>query len=443
MLTSNATGGVTMADDRVFRTYESEVRSYCRSFPAVFTSSHGSFIEDEEGKRYIDFLSGAGALNYGHNNPAIMEAVLAYLQRGGVLHSLDLYTRAKREFIESFQSIILAKRGLYYRLQFPGPAGTTAVEAAMKIARKVTGRPTIAAFTNGFHGMTLGALAATSNSRKRKGAHVGLNGVFNLPYDGYYGTDIDTIPLIERLIEDPGSGFEKPAAFLLETVQGEGGLNVASNSWLIRLADMAHRHKILLIVDDIQAGCGRTGPFFSFEDAGITPDVVCLSKAIGGIGFPMALVLLKPEYDRWLPGEHNGTFRGNNLAFVAGTVALEFWRSDQMKKSVHEKSVLAKAHLSALVRRYLKGRGEVKGKGLMIGIAAANPDLASKLSHAAFSRGLIVETCGPHDEVIKLLPPLTIDLDVLKQGLGILEAAFGDVTGVKPDGLVAGLGATV
>jgi diaminobutyrate-2-oxoglutarate transaminase len=420
-----------MINDGTFQSLESEVRSYCRSFPAVFKEALGSYVKDEDGRRFIDFLAGAGSLNYGHNNPHIKRAVVDYLQAGGILHSLDLYTVAKRNFLETFNDVILAKRGLDYRLQFPGPTGTNAIEAALKIARKVTGRQTIAAFTNGFHGMSLGALAATGNARKRKGAGVSLDHVVRLPFDGYLGKDIDTIAVAERLIEDPGSGVDTPAAFLVETVQGEGGLNTASNDWLRRLADLAARNDMLLIVDDIQAGCGRTGNFFSFEAAGIVPDVVCLSKSIGGIGLPMALVLIKPQYDQWLPGEHNGTFRGHNLAFVAGTAALDFWRDDGLSESVRAKATIVADRLASVVGSRLDRRGEVRGRGLMIGVALDEPELADKVSSAAFARGLIVETCGPRNEVLKLLPPLTIEVDTLRRGLDLLEAAFVDVVGLR------------
>jgi diaminobutyrate-2-oxoglutarate transaminase len=419
-----------MINDGTFHSLESEVRSYCRSFPAVFKCALGSYVEDEDGRQFIDFLAGAGSLNYGHNNPHIRQAVVDYLGAEGILHSLDLYTVAKRNFLEAFSGIVLSKRGLDYRVQFPGPTGTNAVEAALKIARKVTGRSTVAAFTNGFHGMSLGALAATGNASKRKGAGVSLDHITRLPFDGYFGRNIDTIGLAERLLDDPGSGVDLPAAFIVETIQGEGGLNIASAEWLRRLAGLAVRIDALLIVDDIQAGCGRTGTFFSFENAGIVPDVVCLSKSIGGIGLPLSLVLIKPRYDQWLPGEHNGTFRGHNLAFVAGTAALDFWRDDTLSETVRSKSVTIVSWLNAIVDRYLDGKVEVRGRGLMVGIAMEDqPDLASKVSAAAFARGLIVETCGPRNEVLKLLPPLTIEFDTLRKGLNLLEAAFAEVVG--------------
>ena len=416
-----------MIDDGTFLSLESEVRSYCRSFPAVFKKALGCHVEDEDGRQFIDFLSGAGSLNYGHNNPHIKRAVVDYLEGGGIVHSLDLHTVAKRSFLETFNDVILARRGLEYRMQFPGPTGTNAVEAALKLARKVTGRSTIAAFTNGFHGMSLGSLAATANAAKRRGAGVNLAHVVRLPFDGYFGKNIDTMAMAEKLLRDPGSGIDQPAAFLVETVQGEGGVNLASIDWLRRLADLAARIDALLIVDDIQAGCGRTGTFFSFEEAGIVPDIVCLSKSIGGIGLPMSLVLIKPQYDIWLPGEHNGTFRGHNLAFVAGTAALDFWRDDELATAVRAKAALATDRLRTLVETRLDGKGEVRGKGLLVGVAFDAPELAEKISSAAFARGLIVETSGPRNEVLKLLPPLTIEMEALREGLDIIEAAFLDV----------------
>jgi len=416
-----------MIDDAVFQNYESAVRSYCRDFPAVFQSASGDHMVDENGRRYIDFLSGAGALNYGHNNSHIVQPVVEYLQQGGVVHALDLYTAAKRRFIKEFHDVILVKRGLDYRIQFPGPTGTNAVEAALKLARKVTKRSTIAAFTNGFHGMTLGALAATGNQYKRGGAGVALHNVVRMPFESYHGVGVDTVAIIEKMIQDPGSGVEPPAAFLLEVVQGEGGLNVASDSWLRRLSELASRVGALLIVDDIQAGCGRTGSFFSFESAKIVPDIVCLSKSIGGIGLPLALVLIKPEHDLWSPGEHNGTFRGNNLAFVAATAAVDFWRDDELSDSLVYKGRYIMSRLAAMVEQHLAGQATVRGRGLLAGIAFCDAELADRVSKAAFKRGLIVETCGPKSEVLKLLPPLTVDLDTLQEGLDIIDASMMEI----------------
>jgi diaminobutyrate-2-oxoglutarate transaminase len=415
----------------VFTTLESEVRFYCRAFPAVFERAVGYELFDRDGHRYIDFLAGCGALNYGHNDAPIKRAVLRYLEGDGILHSMDMHTRAKAEFIEAFDGVVLRPRKLAYRLQFPGPTGTNAVEAALKLARKVTGRSTVAAFTNAFHGVTLGSLAATAGAGKRRAAGVDLANVMRLPFDGYFGDGTDTIALIERLIEDAGSGVDLPAAFLLETLQAEGGLNVASAEWLQRLDALARRHGILLIVDDIQAGCGRTGGFFSFERAGLYPDIVCLSKSIGGIGLPLAMVLIRPEIDRWGPGEHNGTFRGNNLAFVAATAALDYWRTNRLEKDIGRRAARVTERLTHMATIAGINDARVKGMGLLQGVAWADPAVAGRIAETAFGNGLIVETCGARDEVLKVCPPLTIDDGGLDEGLDILERSVEEALGAR------------
>ncbi|MGH3851023.1 MAG: aspartate aminotransferase family protein, partial [Pseudonocardiaceae bacterium] len=300
----------------IFDTLESQVRSYCRSWPAIFDRATGSWMYDEEGKPYLDFFAGAGALNYGHNHPELKQALVEYIQRDGVTHGLDMTTVAKREFLERFQQVVLEPRGLNYKVQFPGPTGANSVESALKLVRKVTGRESIINFTNAFHGMTLGALSVTGNSMKRGGAGIPLVHATPMPYDNYLDGQTPDFLWFERLLEDSGSGLNEPAAVIVETTQGEGGLNVARYEWLKGLEELCRRYDMLLIVDDVQMGCGRTGPFFSFEPAGITPDIVTISKSISGYGLPMALTLIRPELDVWEPGEHNGTFRGNNPAFV-------------------------------------------------------------------------------------------------------------------------------
>ena len=315
---------------KTFARLESEVRGYCRSFPAVFEKAEGDLLMDEDGNKYIDFFAGAGVLNYGHNPSVIKPHLMCYIAENGITHALDMATTAKRELLLTLEQLILKPRRLDYKVMFPGPTGTNAVEAALKLARKVTGRQNVIAFTNGFHGMTLGSLALTGNSGKRSGAGVPLNNVTHLPYCDYFGTEVDTLAVLDKYLCDSSSGMELPAAIVVETVQAEGGVNVGSRLWLQGLAKLAKRHGILLIIDDIQVGCGRTGPFFSFEPFVIEPDLVCLSKSLSGYGLPLSLVLMKPELDQWDPGEHNGTFRGHNLAFVAATAALkEFWKDER------------------------------------------------------------------------------------------------------------------
>ncbi len=397
---------------------ESEVRTYCRSFPTVFSRAEGSRIFDRDGREYLDFFAGAGALNYGHNHPALRDRLIAYLQDGGIAHALDMATEAKCALFDAFETHILRPRDLHYKLMFPGPTGTNAVEAALKLARKVTGRTHIVSFTNAFHGMTLGALATTGNAGKRAGGGVPLNHVLRAPYDGYFGPGIDTLGQLEALLADHSSGLEAPAAFLVETVQGEGGINVASERWLRGLADLAHKHGALLIVDDIQVGCGRTGGFFSFEQAGIVPDIVCLSKSLSGFGLPLSLVLLRPALDVWKPGEHNGTFRGNNLAFVTARAALElFWADDHLSDEITRKAQIARRRLDRIAEAH---GGTVRGRGLILGLSFEDTTMAQRAARASFERGLVIETAGAEDQVLKLLPPLTLTFDELERGLDII-----------------------
>jgi diaminobutyrate-2-oxoglutarate transaminase len=407
-----------------FTRRESEIRSYCRSFPVVFERAQGAELIATDGRRYIDFLAGCSTLNYGHNDPDMKQALVDYIQQDGIAHGLDMYTEAKAAFIEAFEAIVLQPRGLDYRLQFTGPTGANAVEAALKLARKVTGRHGVVAFTNGFHGVTLGALACTGNGYHRGGAGVPLEGVTRMPYDGFLDDGGDGLTLLERMLDNPSSGLEAPAAFIVETVQGEGGLNVASAEWLRGLERLARKHGSLLIVDDIQAGCGRTGSFFSFEEMGISPDIVTLAKSLSGMGLPFALVLLKPEHDLWGPAEHNGTFRGNNHAFVTARVALEkFWRDDAFAQAVHDKG----EHLGERLGRIAAKHGyTTKGRGMFRGIDVGKGDTASAICAACFEQGLIIETSGAHDEVVKVLAPLTIEPKQLDAGLDILAKAFAD-----------------
>ena len=252
---------------KVFERLESQVRTYSRSFPAVFEKAKGSFLYDAQGKRYIDFFCGAGSLNYGHNNPAIKAAILNYLNSDGVVHGLDMATSAKGRFLEQFESVILAPRGMEYKIQFTGPTGTNAVEAALKLARKIKKRSNIIAFTNGFHGLSSGSLAVTARSFYRNEAFINRSNVSFMPFDGYFGKDTHTIDYIRQFIEDGSSGIDLPAAVIVETVQAEGGVRVAAKKWLQELQTLCQEFDMLLIVDDIQVGCGRTGTFFSFEPA--------------------------------------------------------------------------------------------------------------------------------------------------------------------------------
>ncbi|WP_431782130.1 diaminobutyrate--2-oxoglutarate transaminase [Streptomyces chumphonensis] len=405
----------------LFETTESAVRSYSRSFPGVFTSAKGDLLFTESGERYIDFLSGAGTLNYGHSPDCVKQELIDYLDRDGLMHGLDLSTTAKADFLDALRTFVLQPRGLDYRVQFTSPSGTNAVEAALKLARLVTGRTTVVAFSGGFHGVSAGSLAATASGYFRQGLHATLSHVTHVPYPDSPLGEFDSLGLLRRMVEDPSSGVEKPAAVVLETVQGEGGVWVAPVAFLQGLRELCDEHGILLVVDDIQAGCGRTGTFFSFERAGIVPDLVTLSKSLGGYGLPLAVLLLKPELDIWQPGQHNGTFRGNQLAFVAASAALRhFWGDDAFSRQVRTKGELV---TELLMRRVAGPLGvHVRGLGLMQAVDVGGvPGLdAAEVSRRCFAKGLVIETCGRRDEVLKILPPLTVSQVNLSAGLTIL-----------------------
>ncbi len=395
-----------MSGAESFETHESQVRSYCRDFPAVFTQASGPYMWDESGRRYTDLLCGAGALNYGHNDPKISQAVQEYLAAKGPVQSLDLHTRAKADFIDRFAEVILAPRGMDHVLQFPGPAGTLAVEAALKLARKVTGRTNVVAFTGAFHGASLGSLALSASALLRGAAGVPLEHVIRLPYDGGAGW-AESAEQLERLLL-PGSGIDPPAAVVLETVQGEGGLVAASPAWLTAVADATRSAGALLIIDDIQAGCGRTGTFFSFDEFGLDPDMVCLSKSLSGLGLPMAMLVIRRELDKWRPGEHNGTFRGHNLAFVGATAALDYWTEPAFGAAIRLLTAHVRNGLAAIASGWSRNEVAVAGRGLMSGLRFGRPGRAERVKAELYEAGIVAETCGPDSSVLKLFPPLTM-----------------------------------
>ena len=421
----------TSMNTQPFEEYESQVRSYCRNFPAVFTTAKGSFLYDEDGKEYIDFFCGAGGLNYGHNNEYIKEKVLEYLQSDGVMHALDMYTAPKREFLEFYEEKILKPRGLNYKIQFPGPTGTNAVEAALKLARKVTGRNNVFAMMGGFHGMTLGSLALTTDASSRAGAGVPLYHVTHIPAP-YMFPELDTIHYMETLLTDDHSGVEKPAAIVLETVQADGGINPFPVEWLQRVRALCDKYDILMIVDDIQVGCARTGWFFSFERAGIVPDIVTQSKSIGGYGMPFALVLIKPELDIWSPGEHNGTFRGYQLSMVAAKAGLEVMLDEHVEDKVRGQEKIIAQYMDEIAALD-PARVRTRGIGFIWGVDLYHCDPEGKASKQVldlcFQNGLIVERVGRGNAVVKVMPDLLIDEATLRRGLDILKSAVAQVLG--------------
>lgn len=410
----------------IFDQRESDIRGYCRTYPVVFDTAYNARQTDESGKQYIDFFAGAGVLNFGHNNPKMKQAMIDYLQRDGVTHSLDMHTTAKREFIEAFVSTILEPRNMPHKLQFIGPTGTNAVEAALKLARRATGRQEVVAFTRGFHGMTLGSLACTANQYFRGAAGVPLNHVSHQPYGCEtpcqgctLGCGVDSLETLRANYLDGSSGLTPPAAFIVEVIQAEGGVNVASHQWLQALQALAKDVGALLIVDDIQVGCGRTGTYFSFDDMGLDPDIVCLAKGLGGMGTPIAMNLIKPEIDKlWSPGEHTGTFRGQGLSFVAGREAIRYFEDSQLMDEVRAKAKEMRATLSGLIT-HCQGI-QLRGRGMILGLDVGSGDKAKAIVEQCFQEGLLVSACGSGGRVIKLIPPLTIDDADLKQGLKTL-----------------------
>lgn len=412
----------------IFEKCESNVRSYCRSFPDIFHRAKGSMIYSDSGKEYIDFFAGAGALNYGHNHDYIKQKVMSYLDADGIAHGLDMYTSAKEKFLAKFDEVVLSSKKLDYRIQFCGSTGTNAVEAALKLARKVKQRSGIFSFMGAYHGMTLGSLSISGNTGIRAGAIGTSSNVTFMPYPYGFMETFDTIKYIESVLNDVNSGVEKPAAIIFETVQAEGGVVVAPIEWMQKLRNLCDKHDILLICDDIQVGCGRTGSFFSFERADIVPDIVVLSKSISGYGFPMSLLLIKPDLDIWEPGEHNGTFRGNQLAFVGATAALEYRESCDFEQDVKAKELFIKNFLTQEIAS-ISENILIRGIGMIWGIDVKDcggSSLAKTITSRCFELGLIVERAGRNDTVIKLLPPLIIDMPTLQKGCLIIKQALND-----------------
>ena len=409
--------------DCISEKIESNARSYSRKFPTTFVYAANEILTDTDGREYIDFLSGAGTLNFGHNNPVIKKAVTDYLNEDRILHALDLFTEAKDELFHTLNDVLLAPRGLNYKILSCGPTGTNAVEAALKLARKYTGRTNVFAFSGSFHGMSLGSLAMTADSFSRRGAGVPLNNVTFMPYFNSFDDAMLSLDYMDNVLSDDHSGIDKPAAVFLETVQAEGGINVCPVHWLKRLSAICSLHDILLIVDDIQVGVGRTGSFFSFERADIVPDMVILSKSIGGIGMPLALLMMKPELDCFDPAEHNGTFRGNQLAFVACNAAVKYYHDIDMDSIVRNKEVLIGEYLKERIMS-LSPDIEIRGIGMIWGIdlSKLNKDIAADVQHGCFDDGLIIERAGRGDKVLKILCPLLITQEKLLEGIDIIAA---------------------
>lgn len=404
-----------MNNIETFEKLESNVRMYCRDLPLVFDTALGSKVHAEDGREYLDFFAGAGALNYGHNDPRMRDALIEYLSANGVTHGLDLHTSTKRNFLESIKRDLFDPRGWDYKVQFTGPTGADAVEAALKLARKATGRTRIVSFYGAYHGMTAGALAITGN-RTRRGAGLSSDVTF-VPYEDSPHGEFDSIGFLERMANDQGSGWELPAAVIVESVQIQAGVYAASNEWLQRLRKWTSDNGVILICDEIQAGCGRTGDFFGFERSGIQPDLVTCAKSIGGFGLPMAIVLIRSALDVWQPGEHIGTFRGNQLAFLTAQIALGYWRDESFLKLLAKNVAVMEEAVAGFAQ--IPGVASARARGMVAGIdfGRGRVAYAKDAQQRVLQAGVLVDRCGPNGEVIKLMPPVNIPTDELELGL--------------------------
>jgi len=393
---------------------ESEVRIYSRLFPSLFSKARGSFLEDHQGKKYLDFFCGAGSSNYGHNNANMKQAIIDYLNNDGIINSLDQLTQAKYNFMNSFNEIILRPRDLTYKIQFTGPTGTNAVEAALKLARKYTKREKIMYFEHSFHGMSYGSMSVSGMRNGSLSIDYKKN-VIEMPFHDHP----DSLKRIKDYLESCDVK-NLPAAIIVEAIQAEGGVKVASKQWLEEVYALTRKYGMLLIMDEIQTGCGRTGTFFAFEIADVKPDIICLSKSLSGYGLPLSIILLKPEIDCWYPGEHNGTFRGNNLAFITARIALNYWKDSGFSEAIKLKS-------EKFVTYFNNKNIELIGRGLMLAFVTPNADVNNRLQQRLFEQGLLADTCGCNDNVIKFMPPLTITNEELDEGLHIISDSIESV----------------
>lgn len=433
--------------------FESNVRSYPRKLPLAIAKAQGVWVTDVEGKRYLDCLAGAGTLALGHNAPEVIESLTRFLASGTPLHTLDLTTPVKDRFSEALLAL-LPGQGREYCLQFCGPSGADAVEAALKLAKTLTGRSNLIAFSGGYHGMTHGALAVTGNHGPKNALGPLMAGVQFMPYPHLYrcplgvGGEAATRVMCEyftRFIADVESGVCLPAAVIVEAVQGEGGVNPAPDAWLRTLREVTQRHGIVLILDEVQSGFGRTGKMFAYEHAGIDPDIVVMSKAIGG-GLPLAVLGIRRELDAWQPGAHSGTFRGNQMAMASGLATLTILQRDGLAERARQRGERLMHDFAALAERY-PAIGQVRGRGLMLGLEIVDErqpadalgafpmdaHLAALIQKHCFEHGLLLERGGREGSVVRLLPPLVISpqecADVLVRFERALRVALGEARG--------------
>lgn len=428
--------------------YESSARSYPREFPLAIAKAKGSWVEDVEGKRYLDFLCGAGTLALGHNDDEVNQAIIDLIESEAPLHALDLMTPAKDRFVESLMSILPEEFAKNAKVQFCSPSGTDATDAAIKLCKTYTGRGNVIAFSGGYHGMGHGAMALTGNCKAKNKVQNVMPGVQFMPYPYSYrcpmglGGEAGTkacIAYLERLLKDPESGIVKPAAVILEPIQGEGGVIPAPVEFLQAVRRITAELDIPMICDEIQCGMGRSGKMFAFEYAGIIPDVILISKAVGG-NLPMSVVVYNKKMDVWTTGAHAGTFRGNQMAMVAGTVVMKRLADPKFLADVTRKGNIVMDRLLKL-QKEVSIMGDVRGKGLMVGIEFVDPngekdlmghpmpsgEILTRVQRICFANGLIIENGGRYGSVLRCLCALNITDEDLDLGLSIIEKAVKEV----------------
>jgi diaminobutyrate-2-oxoglutarate transaminase len=419
--------------------HESTAVSYPRRLPISLERGQGCYVQDVDDNVFIDFLSGAGSLPLGHSHPELVSEVIA--QADKLCLGLDFPTPAKERFTHAHLSMLPEESRDAYLMHFCGPTGADAVEAAIKLAKVVTGAEEIISFRGGYHGCTNGALSLTGNRAMKKNIAGKMPGVHFFPFGSTSNSEassvlnsrqLDAALLLESALEDANSGLGNVAAIVLELVQGEGGVYIADKDFVQRIYQLSRKFGILLIIDEVQTGCGRTGTWYAFEQYGIEPDIFVTSKGTSGIGLPCALMFYKKNLTPWPAGSHIGTFRGNQLAFVAGARAIDVFKRDAVLNNVHERSRQISERLVELQRDFAL-LGEVRCLGLMVGVEILDPVTgqtcevtAAKIQKRALSHGLIIELGGRNDTVLRMLPPLNVSAQTVTEALGVLERALSE-----------------
>ncbi|RAJ26902.1 aspartate aminotransferase family protein [Pedobacter cryoconitis] len=423
------------------RAHEGSIVSYPIEMPIAISHAKGAIIEDVDGNRFIDFFSGAGVLNVGHSNPYVLEYVKE--QQEKLVHALDFPTENRMQLVKKILKQIPAEIRDEYKVSFCGPTGSDAVEAAIKLAKHFTGRGGVFAFQGSYHGMTSGALSATSNVKLRSRLHSMVPDITFIPYSYCYRCPFDNnkksctfncADYFASLLENPHSGYDKPAAIILEPIQGEGGSIVPKDGFLERIVEISHKHGIVVIFDEVQSGFFRTGDFWAFQKDNAFPDIITMSKGLGGIGFPISAIIYNKAIESWGPGDHIGTFRGNQVSIAAGNGAFDFIEEYGVTDHVKDMGEYLLTKLHALSEVF-SGIGEVRGRGLMIGIEyvtdrvskTPDPAIVKKIRAQCVKNGLLFEIGGHYNNVIRFLPSLIINRTIIDNAMAIFEMANTEV----------------